>query len=80
MCLAIPAEVEEIFPEKEEALVSMGGVRERISIALLDGVKVGDYVIERSGFASGRVDPEEADKMIQLMLQQAMNGAVLLPV
>jgi hydrogenase expression/formation protein HypC len=73
MCLAIPAEVEKLFPEREEALVNMGGVRKPISTALLDEVMVGDYVIVHVGFALSRINPKEAEETIRLMLQQAAN-------
>lgn len=73
MCLAVPAEVEELFPEREEALVRMGGVNKRVSTALLDEVAVGDYVIVHVGFALSRIDPKKAKETIRLMSQQAAN-------
>jgi hydrogenase expression/formation protein HypC len=46
--------------------VDLGGVRKEISLALLDGVQVGDYVILHVGYALSRLDPEEAEKTLAL--------------
>jgi len=48
MCLAIPARVIELDPASASAEVELGGLRRRISVALLDEVAVDDYV-ERRG-------------------------------
>ena len=50
MCLAIPVRVTELLPE-QMANVSLDGVSKTISIALVDDVAVGDYVILHVGFA-----------------------------
>jgi len=65
MCLAIPARVVEI-PEPDTAVVDLGGVRKKISLALLDGVVPGDYVIVHVGYALTRLDPEEAARTLEL--------------
>ena len=44
----------------------MGGIRSRVSIALIDAVAVGDYVIVHAGFAITRLDVEEAEKCLAL--------------
>ena len=59
MCLAIPACVVELLPDAL-AIVDLGGVRREISLALLDDVSPGDYVIVHAGYALTRLDPEEA--------------------
>ena len=59
MCLAIPARVIEIFGD-ERARIELGGVTKEISLSLVDGVQVGDYVIVHVGFAIARLDPDEA--------------------
>ena len=48
------------------AETEVGGIRSRISIALIDGVAVGDYVIVHAGFAITRLDVEEAEKTLAL--------------
>lgn len=70
MCLAIPVRVAEIL-ENDAAIVELGGVRKEISLALVEGVEVGDYVILHVGYALNRLDPEEAEKTLQLFAEMA---------
>ncbi len=70
MCLAIPARVIEIG-ENDMAVVDLGGVRKEISLALVDGVAVGDYVIVHVGFALQRLDADEAEKTLALFREMA---------
>ena len=68
MCLAIPAQVVELRPD-DNALVDLAGVKKEVSLALLDGVAVGDYVIVHVGYALNKLDPEEAEKTLQLFAE-----------
>ena len=68
MCLAIPARVVSL-PEPDAALIDVGGVRKRVSLALVDGVAVGDYVIVHVGYALARLDPEEAERTLALFAE-----------
>jgi len=68
MCLAIPARVAELLDDGS-AVVDVGGVRKEVSLALMDGVAVGDYVIVHVGYAINRLDPEEAEKTLQLFAE-----------
>ena len=68
MCLAIPARVVE-FGDGDSAVVDLGGVRKVISLALVDGVALGDYVIVHVGYALNRLDPEEAAKTLALLAE-----------
>ena len=65
MCLAIPAQVSKLL-DGDRAIADVGGVSREISLALVDDVKVGDYVIVHVGFALSRLDPEEAAKTLKL--------------
>lgn len=65
MCLAIPAQVVELRPG-DHAVVELDGVRKEISLALLEDVAVGDYVIVHVGYALNKLDPEEAEKTLKL--------------
>ncbi|MCG6953219.1 MAG: HypC/HybG/HupF family hydrogenase formation chaperone [Betaproteobacteria bacterium] len=65
MCLAVPAQVVELR-SAEAALVDLGGVRKEISLALVDDVAVGDYVIVHVGFALQKLDREEAQRTLEL--------------
>ena len=71
MCLAIPARVVQI-EAGDEALVDLGGVRKRISLALVEGVAVGDYVIVHVGYALTRLDADEAEKTLALMAEAGL--------
>jgi hydrogenase expression/formation protein HypC len=75
MCLALPARIVEM-PEPEVAVVDMGGVRKRISIALVPEAKLGDFVIVHVGHAIGMLDEEEALASLALFaeLAQSQNG------
>jgi len=64
MCLAIPAEVVNI--NGETATVSLDSVNKDISLALVDDVSIGDYVIVHAGFALSRIDEEEAAATLAL--------------
>ena len=70
MCLAIPALVVELRPN-DQAVVNLGGIRKDISVALVDGVQVGDYVIVHVGHAIGTIDPEEAQRTLALFAEMA---------
>lgn len=65
MCLAIPARVIELFPD-DQALVELSGAQKKISLALVEDIQIGDYVIVHVGFALNRLDPEEAAKTLAL--------------
>ena len=65
MCLALPVKVIELGPV-DTAIVDLGGVRKEISLALLDDVNIGDYVILHVGYALSKLDPDEAAKTLAL--------------
>lgn len=68
MCLAIPALVVELLPD-DMARIELDGVRKEISLSLVDGVKVGDYVIVHVGYALQLLDPEEAALTLALFAE-----------
>ena len=68
MCLAIPARVDELLGE-ETAVVSLGGVRKAVSLALVDEVGVGDYVIVHVGYALQKLDQHEAQRTLALFAE-----------
>lgn len=69
MCLAIPAQVIEVDSAKQEASVSLGDIRKTVSVALLDAVAPGDYVLIHVGYALEKISPEEAEKTLQLFAE-----------
>lgn len=68
MCLAIPARVVELIGD-DRAIVEMGGVQKEVSLALVEDVGEGDYVIVHVGFALNRLDPEEAARTLALFAE-----------
>jgi len=72
MCLAIPVKVVELR-EGDQAMVAVGGVRKEISLALVDGITVDDYVILHVGYAIQKLDPEEAEKTLALFAELGEN-------
>ena len=65
MCLAIPVRVIELLGEAN-ALVDLDGIRKEVSLALVDDVQVGDYVILHVGYALAKLDPIEAQRTLAL--------------
>lgn len=68
MCLAIPGKVVEMVDAASGVVkVDVGGVRRNVSVALLDDVNVGDYVLIHVGFALSKVDEREAAETLRLL-------------
>ena len=74
MCLAIPARVVELLPNLR-AIVDLGGVRKDISIDLVPDAALGDYVIVHVGYALGKIDPEEAQRTLDLFAELSASEA-----
>lgn len=68
MCLAIPALVSELLPD-DMAKVSLDGVMKTISIAMVEDVVPGDYVIVHVGYALAKIDADEAEKTLALLAE-----------
>ncbi len=71
MCLAIPARVVELLPG-DMARVEVGGVRKDCSLALVDGIAVGDFVVLHVGYAIQRLDPHEAERTLALFAEAGL--------
>ncbi|CAE6784302.1 MULTISPECIES: HypC/HybG/HupF family hydrogenase formation chaperone [Nitrospira] len=76
MCLGIPGQIVEINNEQQKlAVVDVGGVRRTVNIACIVDDQhppescIGDWVLVHVGFAMSRVDPEEAQRTIELLSQ-----------
>jgi len=74
MCLAIPARVIELLPD-EMARVSLDGVVVNASVALVENVAVGDYVVLHVGYALAKIDEDEALRTLSLLREAALLGA-----
>jgi hydrogenase expression/formation protein HypC len=68
MCLAVPVRVIELGAG-DAAIVELGGIRKEISLALVEDVAVGDYVILHVGYALTRLDPAEAERTLALFAE-----------
>lgn len=68
MCLALPARVTALHDD-QTATVELGGVRQRVSVALLEGLNVGDYVVVHVGYALTRLDQGEAQHTLALLAE-----------
>ncbi len=65
MCLAVPVRVVGLL-SNGWVEVEVGGVISRVSIALIEPVEQGDYLIVHAGFAIARLDVAEAEKTLAL--------------
>ena len=70
MCLAIPGKVVSISgdePLTRMARIDFAGVVKQASLAYVPEVRTGDYVIVHVGFALGKVDEAEAQKIFEYL-------------
>jgi hydrogenase expression/formation protein HypC len=51
------------------ARVTLDGVGKIISLALVEDVRVGDYVILHVGYALNKLDPDEAEETLRLLAE-----------
>ena len=77
MCLAIPARIVE--RDGVLATVDVSGIRKQISLALVEDVDVGDYVVVHVGYALSRLDPEEAERTLALFAEVAKEARIPWP-
>lgn len=70
MCLAVPAKIIDLRPDGL-ADVEVEGVIKEVSLALVDGVGPGDYVIVHVGYALSKLDQDEAARTLELFAEGA---------
>jgi hydrogenase expression/formation protein HypC len=71
MCLAIPARVVALVAP-DSALIDVGGLQKEVSLALVDGIAPGDYVIVHVGYALTRLDPAEAERTLAVFAEAGL--------
>jgi hydrogenase expression/formation protein HypC len=80
MCLAIPGQVVEFFPEQPNiALIDVVGVRRKVDLGLLqdDLPLKGDWVLIHVGFAMSKISEENAlDQMRTLRMLGEADAAM----
>ncbi|MGY5810259.1 HypC/HybG/HupF family hydrogenase formation chaperone [Rhizobium sp. LEGMi198b] len=74
MCLALPVQVMELLPDNM-AKVGLDGVFKVISIALVEDVTPGDYLVLHVGYALAKIDTEEAERTLALIREATLGGA-----
>jgi len=65
MCLGIPMRIVE--KEGDQGIAEAGGVKREVSLHLVEGVEIGDYVIVHAGFAIQKLDEKEAEETLNLL-------------
>ena len=73
MCLAIPAQITTIDNNSNTATVSVDKVKVDISLALVDDVNIGDYVLVHVGYALNKIDEDEALKTLALFAEAGLS-------
>lgn len=74
MCLALPAQITAIHPAGGMATASVDNVTVEVSLALVDDVKIGDYVLVHVGYALNKLDEDEALKTLALFAEAGLTG------
>ena len=76
MCLGIPGQIVEITnPDTLMAKVDVSGIRREVNIAcVVDAAHpaeqcIGDWVLVHVGFAMSRIDEQEAQKTLALLME-----------
>lgn len=70
MCLGIPAKVIQI-DETKQGKVDYLGTSVRTNFALIENIKLGDWVIVHAGFAISKLDEKEAKETLSLLREIA---------
>jgi hydrogenase expression/formation protein HypC len=75
MCLALPARVVSIDSDSDMATVALGEVKREVSLALVEDVHEGDFVLIHVGYALNKVSEEEAEKTLALFAEAGLLDA-----
>ncbi|MCP4009910.1 MAG: HypC/HybG/HupF family hydrogenase formation chaperone [Proteobacteria bacterium] len=73
MCLALPAKIITIDEQADSAVVALGEVKKEVSLALVENVKPGDYVLIHVGYALNTLSPEEAERTLKLFAEAGLS-------
>lgn len=76
MCLAIPAQIMTIDKASNMATVSVDKVKVDVSLALVDDVNIGDYVLVHVGYALNKIDEDEALKTLAIFAEAGLSQQV----
>ncbi len=76
MCLAIPAQIIALDESTGMATAAVDKVHVQVSLALVDDVHLGDYVLVHVGYALQKLDEDEALKTIALFAEAGLSAHV----
>ena len=71
MCLAVPMKLLKV--EGETGNVGLGGIVKEVSLALINDIKIGDYVLIHAGYAIQKIDEEDALETIAIFKEMGKN-------
>ena len=74
MCLALPTRISAISDDQQSATVTLYGIQKEISLAMVEEIQVGDYVLLHVGYALSKVDEAEAKKTLALFAEMDQLG------
>ena len=61
---------------KVHEFISLDGVTKVVSVALVDDVRVGDYIVLHVGYALAKIDEAEAERTLALLREAASSIAL----
>jgi len=71
MCLGIPSKVIEIDEVHRTGRIDYLGTKVRTNFALIDDIRIGDWVIVHAGFAISRLSEDDARETLDLLREIA---------
>ncbi len=74
MCLALPAKIISIDAATDRAIVAVGDVKKEISLALVEGAKVHDFVLIHVGYALNKISQQEAERTLEIFAEAGLSG------
>ena len=74
MCLALPAKIVALDAAANMATASVDTVKVEVSLALVDDVALGDYVLVHVGYALNKIDEDEALKTLALFAEAGLTS------
>ncbi len=74
MCIAIPSKIVEI--RGVMATVDTIGQLRQVSLAMVDNVEVGDYLVVSLGYAVRCLSPEEAEMSLEIFREIAEHAGI----
>ncbi len=74
MCLALPAKIISIDATTDRAIVAVGDVKKEISLALVEGAKVHDFVLIHVGYALNKISQQEAERTLEIFAEAGLSG------